>query len=36
MEEYNDNYQARSLLNEIIILLGYMSIDDAAIQKKVH
>jgi hypothetical protein len=36
MEEYNDNGQAKMLLNEIIILLAYLSLEDAFVQKKTY
>lgn len=36
MEEYNDNPHAKSLLNELIILLGYLSREDIVIQKKLY
>lgn len=36
MEEYNDSLHAKSLLNELIILLGYLSREDGSIQKKLY
>jgi hypothetical protein len=36
MEEYNDSPHAKSLLNELIILLGYLSREDGAVQKKLY
>ena len=36
MEEYSDNPHAKSLLNELIIILGYLARDDIEIQKKLY
>lgn len=36
MEECPGNHHAKSLLNEIIILLAYLSLEDTTIQKKIY
>lgn len=36
MEEFNNSVHPKSLLNEIIILLGYLSFEDAGVQKKMY
>ncbi len=35
-ETHSENIITRSLLNEIIILLGYLAFDDFNIQKKIN
>lgn len=36
MEEYSDSTHSKSLLNEIIIFLGYLSLEDTDVQRKLY